>query len=88
MEPNASSVHLHYERGLKSGGTMALINGRPFHVVGAGCVVRRQGGRLVAYKDEELRASAPLTQISEVVLTGRVTITTPAMHALLAQDVP
>lgn len=30
---------------------MVLINGRPFHVVGTGCVVRRRGGRLVALKD-------------------------------------
>jgi CRISPR-associated protein Cas1 len=67
---------------------MALINGRPFHVVGTGCVVRRRGGRLVALKDGELRASAPLTQISEVVLSGQVGISTQAMHALLSRDIP
>jgi CRISPR-associated protein Cas1 len=67
---------------------MTLIHGRPFHVVGTGCVVRRQGGRLVALKDGELRASAPLTQISEVVLSGQVGISTQAMHALLSRDIP
>jgi CRISPR-associated protein Cas1 len=67
---------------------VALIHGRPFHVVGTGCVVRRRGGRLVALKDGELRASAPLTQISEVVLSGQVGISTQAMHALLSRDIP
>lgn len=67
---------------------MALIHGRPFHVVGTGCVVRRRGGRLVALKDGELRSSAPLTQISEVVLSGQVGISTQAMHALLTRDIP
>lgn len=67
---------------------MTLIHGRPFHLVGAGCVVGRRGGRLVALKDGELRASAPLTQISEVVLSGQVSVSTRAMHTLLAQDIP
>ncbi|MEO5877833.1 MAG: CRISPR-associated endonuclease Cas1 [Streptosporangiaceae bacterium] len=67
---------------------MALIHGRPFHVVGAGCVVGRRGGRLVAVRDGEVRASAPLTQISEVVLSGQVGVSTQAMHALLANDIP
>lgn len=67
---------------------MAMIHGRPFHVVGTGCVVRKRGGRLVALKDGELRASAPLTQISEVILSGQVGVSTQAMHALLARDIP
>jgi CRISPR-associated protein Cas1 len=67
---------------------MTLIHGRPFHVVGAGCVVGRSGGRLVAVKDGELRASAPLTQISEVVVSGQVSVSTKALHTLLAHDIP
>lgn len=67
---------------------MTLIHGRPFHVVGAGCVVGRRGGRLVAVKDGEVRASAPLTQISEVVLSGQVSVSTQALHTLLAHDIP
>lgn len=62
--------------------------GKPFHVSGAGCVLTRRGGRLVAFRDGELRASAPLTLVGEVVITGRVTVTTPALHALLANDIP
>jgi CRISPR-associated protein Cas1 len=67
---------------------VTLIHGRPFHVVGAGCVVGRRGGRLVALKDGRLRASAPLTQISEVVLSGQVSVSTRALHTLLAHDIP
>ena len=48
--------------------------GKPFHVAGAGCVLTRRGGRLVAFRDGELRASAPLTMVGEVVITGRVTV--------------
>ena len=40
--------------------------GKPFHVAGAGCVLTRRGGRLVAFRDGELRASAPLTMVGEV----------------------
>jgi CRISPR-associated protein Cas1 len=51
-------------------------------------VLTRRGGRLVAFRDGTMTASAPLTQISEVVLTGAVTVTTAAMHTLLRQGVP
>lgn len=62
--------------------------GRPFHVIGAGCVLTRRGGRLVVLRDGVLRASAPLALIGEVVVTGNVGITTAALHSLLAHDVP
>lgn len=62
--------------------------GKPFHVSGAGCVLTRRGGRLVAFRDGELRASAPLALVGEVVVSGRVTVTTAALHALLAHDIP
>jgi CRISPR-associated protein Cas1 len=61
---------------------------RPFHVVGAPSVLSCRGGRLVAYRDRQLCASAPLTMISEVVLTGRVEITAAALHTLLRQGIP
>lgn len=62
--------------------------GKPFHVSGTGCVLTRRGGRLVAFRDGELRASAPLTLVGEVVVTGQVTVTTAALHVLLANDIP
>jgi CRISPR-associated protein Cas1 len=67
---------------------MTMIPGRAFHVAGADCVLTRRGGRLVAYRQQRLCASAPLTQISEVVLTGPVTVTTAAMHTLLHHGIP
>lgn len=64
------------------------MTGKPFHVAGAGCVLTRRGGRLVAFRDGELRASAPLTMVGEVILTGKVTVTTAALHSLLANGIP
>jgi CRISPR-associated protein Cas1 len=64
------------------------VIGKPFHVVGADCVLTRRGGRLVAFRDGKQRASAPITMVGEVILTGRVTVTTAAMHTLLANDIP
>ncbi len=61
---------------------------RAFHVVGAPCVLTRRGGRLVVLRDNQLCASAPLAQISEVVLTGAVDVTTVALHTLLRDGIP
>lgn len=62
--------------------------GKPFHVVGSGLVLTRRGGRLVAVRDGEVAASAPLALVGEVILSGRVGVTTAAMHSMLAHDVP
>lgn len=62
--------------------------GKPFHVVGSGLVLARRGGRLVALRDGDVRASALLALVGEVIVTGRVAVTTAAMHSLLAHDVP
>jgi CRISPR-associated protein Cas1 len=64
------------------------VIGKPFHVAGAGCVLTRRGGRLVAFRDGELRASAPLAMVGEVVLTGRVSVTVAALHSMLASGIP
>jgi|GEM_PF-2039927 len=61
---------------------------RPLYVTGHDVVLGRSGGRLVASRDGAVVTSAPLGRISEVVLFGNVTVTTPAMAALLAEDVP
>jgi CRISPR-associated protein Cas1 len=62
--------------------------GRPMHVIGDGCVLARRGGRLVVHRDGDLRASAPLTMVGEVVVTGNVTVTTAAITAMLRNDIP
>jgi CRISPR/Cas system-associated endonuclease Cas1 len=61
---------------------------RPLHVVGHDAVVGVCGGRLEVRRDGAVVASAPLLGVSEVVLTGYVTVTTPALHRLLRDDVP
>jgi CRISPR-associated protein Cas1 len=60
----------------------------PLYVTGHDVVLGRRGGRLVATRDGAVVTSAPLGRISEVVLFGNVTVTTPAMAALLAADAP
>ncbi|MCO1575118.1 CRISPR-associated endonuclease Cas1 [Crossiella sp. SN42] len=65
-----------------------VLRGKPFHVAGADCVLTRRGGRLVAFRDGQPRASAPLSMVSEVVLTGPVSVTTAVMHLLLRNGVP
>ncbi|MGH3623680.1 MAG: CRISPR-associated endonuclease Cas1 [Sciscionella sp.] len=70
------------------GSRSGVVSGLPFHVAGSGCVLTRRGGRLVAFRDGALRASAPLTMVGEVIVSGRVTVTTAALHTLLANDIP
>lgn len=60
----------------------------PFYVVGHGHMITRAGGRLVVKRDGVPTTSAPLGRISEVVVFGNVGLTTPALNALLAEDVP
>lgn len=42
----------------------------------------------MAFRDGELRASAPLAMVGEVVLTGRVSVTVAALHSMLANGIP
>lgn len=67
---------------------MTSIHGRPMHLVGAGCVLGRRGGRLVAHREGKLQASAPFALVSEVIVLGNVTVTTPAIHGMLTHDIP
>lgn len=61
---------------------------RPLHVVGHNAVVGVSGGRLEVRRDGSVVASAPLIGVSELVLTGYATVTTPALHRLLREAVP
>jgi CRISPR-associated protein Cas1 len=67
---------------------MALTGRHPLYVVGHDSVVGRRGGRLVVSRDGVALTSAPLGRLSEVVVFGNATVTTPAMAALLSEDVP
>lgn len=60
----------------------------PLYVVDVPATVAKRGGRILVTRDGQVLASAPLMCLSEVVLFGRVNVTTPALHALLDADVP
>lgn len=60
------------------------------YVTDVGARLEREYGRLlVTLPDDTVLARVPLIHVSEVVLVGRsVGVTTPALHALLAQGTP
>ncbi|MGH9126736.1 MAG: CRISPR-associated endonuclease Cas1 [Acidimicrobiales bacterium] len=60
----------------------------PLHVLDPAAVLTRRAGRIEVRSDGKLLASAPLTQLSSVVIEGRAGISTPAIHALLYHDIP
>ncbi len=53
------------------------------YVIEQGAQVEKDYGRLMVTAQDVNLLSVPLSQVSEVVLMGRVSITTPALHALL-----
>ncbi len=64
------------------------IDRLPLYVTAEGATVRLDGERLSVAVGRELILTAPLGDISEVVLIGPVAVTTPCLHALLAAEVP
>lgn len=60
----------------------------PLYVIDGPATVAKRGGRILVTREREVLASAPLMCLSEVVLFGRINVTTPALHALLDADVP
>lgn len=55
------------------------------YVTEQGAYVEREHQRLVVGRDDETLLAVPLARVTLVVLVGRVGLSTPAMHALLAQ---
>lgn len=55
------------------------------YVTEQGAQVAREYRRLVVTRDDETLLAIPLERVTQVVLAGRVGITTPALHALLRQ---
>lgn len=53
------------------------------YVIEQGARVEKDYGRLMVTVDDANRLAVPLSQVSEVVVLGRVSVTTPALHALL-----
>jgi CRISPR-associated protein Cas1 len=57
----------------------------PVYVVQQGARLRVDNRRLSVEREEEVLLQVPLGQVSQVVLFGNISLTTPAMVALLAQ---
>jgi len=60
----------------------------PLYVQARGAKVAKSGEVLEVSVDDEKVASARLIDVSQVVLQGGVYLTTPALHELMARDVP
>jgi len=58
----------------------------PLYVVQQNAKLRLDNRRLQVQADEQILASLPIGQVSQVVLFGNVGLTTPVIDALLAQD--
>lgn len=58
----------------------------PLYVVEQGARLHQEGRRLVVKKDDVELSSAPLVQVSEVVLMGNVGLTTPVIKLLLGEN--
>lgn len=60
----------------------------PLYLQSEGARLQLEGEVLKLTRDDEDLATAPLAEVSEVVLIGPVAITTPCLHALLKADIP
>lgn len=60
----------------------------PMYVQARGAKVAKNGETLDVSIDEEKVASARLMDVSQVVLQGGVYLTSPALHELMARDIP
>ncbi|MEM7117797.1 MAG: CRISPR-associated endonuclease Cas1 [Chloroflexota bacterium] len=58
------------------------------YVTEPGARVEKEYQRLLVTKADELLLRVPIQRVSQLVLVGNVGVTTPALHSLLAQDVP
>jgi len=59
----------------------------PLYVIEQGAKVHHEGRRLLVKKEDAELSSAPLAQVSEVVLLGNVGLTTPAIKLLLGENI-
>lgn len=61
---------------------------RPLYLIGSGTVLRKEGNHFVVVPRDGEPAKLRAIDVSHVAAFGSVSITTPAMHALLAQGSP
>lgn len=58
------------------------------YVIEPGARVEKEYRRLVVVKDDEVLLRVPIQRVTQVVLVGRVGVTTPALHQMLHQEIP
>jgi len=66
----------------------ARDNGLPFYVQEQGAIVCKTGKTLIVRKCKEKLATVRLTDISQLVLCGNVSVTPQAIHLLCQENVP
>ncbi len=59
----------------------------PLYVQKPGARLRKSGERLVVEFEEE-KVEVPMIEVSQVALFGPVSVTTPALHSLMREEVP
>ena len=59
----------------------------PLYVQKPGARLRKSGERLIVEVDEE-KVEVPMIEVSQVALFGPVSVTTPALHTLMREEVP
>lgn len=59
----------------------------PLYVQAPGARLRKSGERLVVETEED-KTELPMIDVSQVVLFGPVSVTTPALHALMSEEIP
>jgi CRISPR-associated protein Cas1 len=64
------------------------VSALPLYVQARGAKVAKVGETLEVLVDDAKAASARLIDVSQVVLQGGVYLTTPALHELMARDIP
>ncbi len=53
-----------------------------------GCAIKKTGERILVAKENEIIRDIPLIHLGQVVISGNVNLTTPAMHTLLHEGIP
>lgn len=53
-----------------------------------GCAIKKTGQRILVVKENEIIRDIPLIHLGQVVISGNVNLTTPAMQTLLHEGIP
>ena len=53
-----------------------------------GCAIKKTGKRILVTKENEILRDIPLIHLGQVVISGNVNLTTPAMQTLLHEGIP